>query len=75
MMTDVAPMREDWERQGTWERASWHVAVLAGELGLELDAEAIILSDVRDLLTRRGQLRRQLTRGAWPGRWLRAHGG
>lgn len=50
MMTDVVPMREDWERQGTWERAAWQVTVFAGELGLELDAEAIILSDVRDLL-------------------------
>ncbi len=36
MMTDVVPMRAGWERQGTWERAAWQVAVLAGELGLEL---------------------------------------
>jgi len=47
---------------------------LAEELGLELDAEAIILSDVRDLLTLRGQLRRQLTRGAWPVRRPRVKG-
>jgi len=31
--------------------AVWHVAMLAGDIGMELDAAAINLSDVRDLLT------------------------
>lgn len=65
---------DNWERKGRgmWERAAWHVAALAGELDVALDADAMALCDVRDLLALRACLRYHLRQGArrrlWPGR-------
>ncbi len=54
---------------GTWEREAQRVGVLAADLGLALDPEQLILSDVRDLVALR--LRLQASRF----RARRPHGG
>ncbi len=53
-----------------WERVAWHVAALAGELDVALDADAMALCDVRDLLALRACLRHHLRQGARRRLWL-----
>ena len=48
-------------REGTWDRECWRVAMLAGELNIALDAETLLLYDVRELMALRLRLQGQLT--------------
>ncbi len=52
--------------EGTWGREARRVVMLAAELGVPLDAETLIVSDVRDLMALRLRLGRALTGGARP---------
>jgi hypothetical protein len=47
---------------GTWEREAQRVSVLAADLGLPLDPEQLILSDVRDLVALRLRLQASRSR-------------
>ncbi|HZS89685.1 MAG TPA: hypothetical protein VFE42_19625 [Chloroflexota bacterium] len=47
---------------GTWSREARRVTLLASELGMALDSEALILCDVRDLMGLRLRLRAELAR-------------
>ena len=49
---------------GTWGREARRVLLLAGELGVALDEEDLILSDVRELMALRLRLQRALDRAA-----------
>lgn len=49
---------------GTWGREARRVLLLAGELGVPLDQEQVILSDVRELMALRLRLQRALDRAA-----------
>lgn len=44
----------------TWSREAWRVSLIAAELGVVLDDETMVLSDVRDLQALRGKLQRLL---------------
>lgn len=50
---------------GTWEREARCVAMLAGELGLALNAEALLLADVREVMALRQRLQAALGRPRW----------
>lgn len=51
---------------GTWEREAQRVSVLAADLGLALDPEQLILSDVRDLVALRLRLQASRFRARCP---------
>lgn len=61
-------------RQGqwsTWEREAQRVALLAGEAGVALDEEALILCDVRELMALSVRLRRLCERQHQGRQWQR----
>lgn len=55
--------------EGSWAREARHVVALAGELGIALDDERILLFDVRELVTLRLRLQEALDRSRRR-RWL-----
>ncbi len=59
-MSDGAPLASEGWGHGTWERTARHVALLAGELGITIDAEDLAWGDARDLLAARECLRHHL---------------
>jgi len=69
-MDGGTPLADAGRGQGTWERTARHIALLAGELGIALNAEDLAWGDVRDLLAVRECLRHHLrhppSRLPWP---------
>jgi hypothetical protein len=68
MMVSVAGTLAGYAAGGTWAEQARKVVLLAGELGIALDEQALVLCDVRDLLALRGRLEGLLhapTRRRW----------
>lgn len=55
--------------EGTWDRVARRVVLLAAEQGITLDAEALLLRDVRELQMLAQRLQRERHRHGWR-RWL-----
>lgn len=55
--------------EGTWDRVARRVVLLAAEQGITLDAEALLLRDVRELQMLAHRLQSERHRHGWR-RWL-----
>lgn len=66
MALSIDPLMTDAHGAGAWSREARRVLMLAGELGLTLDAETLILCDVRDLMALRLRLQRTLASSGQP---------
>lgn len=61
-MAGMTAALDVWTGEGTWAREARRVAALAAELGVALDSETLLLSDVRDLARLRLRLQRLYSR-------------